>query len=117
MNQLDKKLYKNLSYFADLTRTEIEEQNKTKIGEESSLYRENVNEVMEMTFENWGYINWKSDAKWVITKNGLEQLRQLEEIRHRHLTLWDIDRLHLCMVHIFASIFILHLRETLCPAL
>jgi len=79
MNELDKKNFKALSFFADNTRTKvmnIREENRTE-------YDESVPEDINAHLTELGYIDGESDSKYIITQKGLKELRTLEEIKYR----------------------------------
>ena len=91
MNELDKSLYKALSFLADNTRAEITVTKERK----STEYEDNVpntkEDPTEKTLEQFGYIELHKNTKWMITQNGLQQLRDLEQIKYRdRIILWAI---------------------------
>ena len=82
MNRVDKGFYKALRYFANNTRTEI---NDIK-GKSIEIYKEFVPHEIESTLDSWGYLNLNGNTKFIITQNGLQQLRDLEKIKHSDIT-------------------------------
>lgn len=91
MNKLDKSFYRALSLLANNTRNEVKELKEKNTG----IYEKNVpstdDNPVEQTLNNWGYVNLKGHTRWIITQNGLEQLRDLEKIKHRdNIIFWAV---------------------------
>jgi len=88
MNELDNSWYRALKFLADNTRAEIISSKER--GEKD--YEENVPSTkenpIEQTLKEFAYIELEKNTKWMITQRGLQQLRELEQIRHRDLTIW-----------------------------
>ena len=79
MNSIDKQWLKTLRYFADSTRAQISAR-KEQFPDE---YKEYVPKDLEDTFVNFGYLDLNGNTKYIITQNGLQQLRDLEQIRNK----------------------------------
>ncbi|HLC60592.1 MAG TPA: hypothetical protein VJJ52_04125 [Candidatus Nanoarchaeia archaeon] len=84
INNLDKKLFKALDFLATVTRERINFINKEG---DKRFYSGHVPEEVENALIQWKYIDLHGNSKHIITKNGLEQLRQLEKIKNKDLTL------------------------------
>ena len=84
MNNLDSMLYKALKFFDTYSRTKIDNINEN---DNKKFYRKYVPEDVETTLIAWKYIDLKGNSRFIITQNGLEQLRQLKSIRNKDLTL------------------------------
>ena len=84
MRQIDKAWRKALGFFAN--------NNRAKAGDietnNSEEYKRNVPETVENTLINFGYILKKGDTEYIITQNGLQQLRDLDSIHHKDVTRW-----------------------------
>ena len=89
MNELDKSFYKALKFLANNTRAEITVMNEQELED----YEENVpatkENPVEQTLINFGYLQKTGDTKWMITQSGLQQLRDLEHIRHKDLIIYS----------------------------
>ena len=83
MNELDKSFYIALRFLADNTRAKIKTMEEDKLKD----YDNNVPKDVEVTLTQFDYIDLKGNTKYVITQKGLQQLRDLEIVRHRDLTL------------------------------
>lgn len=88
MNELDKSFYKALSFFANKTRAEIKVMKEQNTGEYEKNVPSTKENPIEQTLAQFGYIELGKDTKWIITQSGLAQLRDLEEIRHRDITIY-----------------------------
>lgn len=83
MNRLDKSQYRALKFLANNTRAEIivmKEEGRDDYEAKVPSTKENP---VEQTLEAFGYIKKDGHTKWMITQDGLQQLRDLEQIRHR----------------------------------
>ena len=83
MNKVDKIWYKSLNFLSKLSIDETIELNKKN----PKKFRKYVPEEVENTLEKFGYITFRSDFVQVVSQSGLQQLRDLEEIRRKDLTL------------------------------
>ncbi|HIH04665.1 TPA: hypothetical protein HA281_04565 [Candidatus Woesearchaeota archaeon] len=83
MNKLDGSFYKALRFLADNTRAEIKVMEEQKL----TLYDDNVPKDVEATLKEFDYIRPYGTTKFIISQKGLQQLRDLELIKHRDLTL------------------------------
>src|SRR3989344_1844196 len=83
MNKIDKMWYKALRYLSTLSTEEVLHIKAQTL----SSYRKKVPEDVENTLHQFGYIQLNVLVKNVVTQNGLQQLRDLEEIRRKDLTL------------------------------
>lgn len=78
MNELDKKTYTALSFFADNTRTKV-----MNIREEQrEEYDGKVPEDIQTYITELKYIDVESHSKYMITQEGLKELRTLEEVKY-----------------------------------
>ena len=84
MNKLDESMYVALRFLANNTRAEIKVMNEQHLKE----YEKNVPNDVESTLKQFEYIDLQGNAKFIITQKGLQQLRELEIIRHRDLTIY-----------------------------
>jgi len=84
MNESDKNLYKALKYFADYSRAKV----KSRKEEQPTEYTDNVPADVEITLSKFEYIALSSDTKYIITQKGLQQLRDLEQIKYRDTIIW-----------------------------
>ena len=83
MNKIDKEWYLALRYLSRYTCKEIKEiQNKN-----NEEYKRNVPQHIEDLFHSINYIQFDEDYPQIVTQRGLQQLRDLEEIRRKDLTL------------------------------
>lgn len=82
MNRIDKILYKALKFLSRFSPMEAVKLRR----EHTKKFRKNVPQVVENTLRNWGYITYGSSNR-VVTQNGLQQLRDLEEIKRKDITL------------------------------
>ena len=75
MNNIDRSLYKALKFFSNVSRKECEEiKRKTP--------KKYVSQLMEDSLVRSRYINFEGSEKYsLITGDGLEQLRVLEDIK------------------------------------
>ncbi len=79
MNIIDKKWYKALRYLSRFTPNEINKKNEE--------YKKNVPKHVEDFFHAVGYIQFDEKYPQIVTQGGLQQLRDLEEIKRKDLTL------------------------------
>lgn len=84
MNKIDKSWYKHLKVLSKIPREDNFDKYKTKNIKNIRQYLEGPiwNELHEL-----GYINSSPNIKQIITPSGLEQLRMLEDMRRKDLTL------------------------------
>ena len=83
MNKIDLVWYKSLRFLSTLTSKEVNRIKK----EDLDSYRKEVPEDVENTLHQIGYIQLNQSVTNVVTQNGLQQLRDLEDIRRKDLTL------------------------------
>ncbi len=83
MNKIDRMWYRALRYLSRYTSKEIKDIKKEKSWE----YSKNVPQHLEDVFHMVGFIQFDDFPPRVITILGLQQLRDLEEIRRKDLTL------------------------------
>lgn len=88
MNKLDKSTYRALSFLADYTRAEIKVLKEKTTGDYEKFVPNTEGNPIEQTLESFGYIKLHKNTRWMITQEGLQQLRELEQIRHRDLIVW-----------------------------
>ena len=84
MNELDKRVYMALKFFADNTRAKtitIQEEDEKGYKE---IFPKDVSEYLSER----GYIDPHGSTRYMITDEGLKELRTLEQIKHRDLTLF-----------------------------
>lgn len=79
MNPIDKKWYKALRYLSRFAPDEIDKKSKE--------YKEHVPKHVEDFFHEVGYIQFNQKYPQIVTQGGLQQLRDLEEIKRKDLTL------------------------------
>lgn len=79
MNRIDKKWHKALRYLSRYTPKEVDRENKK--------YKQNVPKHVEDFFHAVGYIQFNEKYPQIVTQGGLQQLRDLEEIKRKDLTL------------------------------
>ena len=79
MNLIDKKWYKALRYLSRFTPNEVDRKSKE--------YMEHVPKHVEDFFHAVGYIQFDNKYPQIVTQGGLQQLRDLEEIKRKGLTL------------------------------
>lgn len=84
MNELDKSFYIALKFLANNTRARIKTMEEDKLKD----YDNNVPKDVESTLTQFDYIDLKGNTKYIITQKGLQQLRDLEIIKHRDLTIY-----------------------------
>ncbi|MBU4352184.1 MAG: hypothetical protein KJ939_03835 [Nanoarchaeota archaeon] len=86
MNKIDKEHYKYLKAFSQIPRNNSLEKFKTK-----NIKRTKIKDYMEGTIwdelRDLGYVTSSLSVKNIITLSGLEQLRILEDMRRKELTL------------------------------
>ncbi|MBR9702209.1 hypothetical protein GOV13_04790 [Candidatus Pacearchaeota archaeon] len=82
MNIIDKRWYKALRYLSRYTPEEIKKERKNL-----QKYRKKVPKHVEDFFHAVGYIQFENKYPQVVTQGGLQQLRDLEDIRRKGLTL------------------------------
>ncbi len=83
MNKIDRQWYRALRYLSRYTPKDVEKIKK----ERNQEYNRNVPEHIEDFFHSVGFIQFDDVPPRVITRFGLELLRDLEEIRRKDLTL------------------------------
>jgi len=83
MNKIDLVWYKSLRYLSTLTSKDVNRIKKDDLDN----YKKNVPEDVENTLHQMGYIQLNQSITNVVTQNGLQQLRDLEDIRRKDLTL------------------------------
>ena len=83
MNKIDKIWYKSLKFWSTYSTKEINEIKKQHL----SHYQEKVPEDVENTFHQFGYIQFRPQITRIVTQGGLQQLRDLENIRRNDITL------------------------------
>lgn len=83
MNKIDKGWYKSLKFLSKLTIEETMELKKKS----PKMFKKFVPEEMENTLEKFGYITFMCDVVQIVTQSGLQQLRDLEDIKRKDLTL------------------------------
>ena len=88
MNELDKSLYRALKFLADHTRAEIRHWKEMGNKDYEKSVPSTSENPTEQTLKQYDYIDLNGTTKWMITQNGLRQLRDLEQIKHRDLTVW-----------------------------
>jgi hypothetical protein len=79
MNPVDKKWYKALRYLSRFTPDQVDRKSKE--------YIDNVPKHVEDFFHAVGYIQFNEKYPQIVTQGGLQQLRDLEEIKRKDLTL------------------------------
>jgi len=84
MNKIDKQWYKYLKTLSRIPREDNLDKYKTKNIKNIKGYMEGTtwNELHEL-----GYVNSSPHVKQILTPSGLEQLRMLEDMRRKDLTL------------------------------
>ena len=83
MNKIDLVWYNSLRFLSTLTSKEVNRIKK----EELENYRAKVPEDVENTLHQIGYIQLNQAVMNVVTQKGLQQLRDLEDVRRKDLTL------------------------------
>ena len=83
MNKIDRKWYKALRYLSRYAPKEIKEIKEGRNKE----YKRNVPQHVEDFFHTIHYIQFDEKYPQIVTQGGLQQLRDLEEIRRKDLTL------------------------------
>ena len=83
MNKIDIQWYKALKHLSRLTTKEA----KKLKNENLSDFRKYVPEDIENTLHQFGYIQLDERITQVVTQLGLQQLRDLEEINRKDITL------------------------------
>ena len=79
MNKFDLSLYKSLKFFADNTRQEVNE----IIEIDKEKYDQSVPEHISRYLTDESYIRAQGNTYYIITKEGITQLRELERIFNR----------------------------------
>jgi len=77
MNKLDERIYKALKFFADKSRAEVTvvfQNNKPQ-------YSQIVPEDIEKSLSESGYISPQAKTRYMITNEGLIELRKLDEMK------------------------------------
>lgn len=88
MNELDKSLYKALKFLADNTRAEIKVMKERNFNDYDKAVPSTKENPIEQTLISFEYLLLNGDTRWMITQRGLQQLRSLEQIKNRDLTIW-----------------------------
>ena len=83
MNKIDKEWYKSLRYLSRLTTKEAKREKSHNL----KNFRCYVPEDVENTLHQFGYIQFNDNVTRVVTQGGLQQLRDLEEIDRKDLTI------------------------------
>lgn len=83
MNKIDAEWYKALRFLSKLSLDDYEKIEKI----EKNKLRKKVSEEMEHTLETIGYIVFRNGITNIVTQKGLKELRDLEEIRRKDITL------------------------------
>jgi|SRR3989344_4269205 len=83
MNRIDSVWYKALKFLSKLSIDETIELKKKN----PKKFEKYVPEEVENTLEQFGYITFRNSFVQVVSQSGLQQLRDLEEIRRKDLTL------------------------------
>ncbi len=96
MNRIDKAWYKALTFLATNKRKNVIQ----FMGKAPKRYKQIVPEEIEKTFIEWSYINFDNDTIYAITQSGLQQLRDLEDIRRKDRTI--IISISALIISIFA---------------
>lgn len=79
MNELDKRVYYALKFFADNTRAKV----TTVIEDDKKSYDDNVPEDVSGYLSEMNYINAEGSSRYIITPAGIKELRELEQIKYR----------------------------------
>jgi len=84
MNKIDKQWYKYLKALSKIPRNDNLDKYRTKNIKNIKEYLEGTtwNELHEL-----GYVNSSPNIKQILTPSGLEQLRMLEDIQRKNLTI------------------------------
>lgn len=102
MNKLDKKIFKALSFFANNTFKKINKIMLTNI----TKYYKNVSRTIENHIFITGYIKADDIRSYAITEKGLEQLRILENIKHKEKSMYiSIIALLIALFTLFSRIW------------
>lgn len=88
MNELDKSWYKALKFLANHTRAEINHWKEMGVKDYEKYVSSTPENPIEQTLKQFEYIDLNGNTRWMITQKGLQQLRDLEQIRHKDLTIW-----------------------------
>ena len=83
MNKIDKQWYKSLRFLSRLTTKKAKELKSQDLND----FRKYVAEDVENTLHQMGYIQFNDNVTQVVTQSGLQQLRDLEEIDRKDLTI------------------------------
>lgn len=83
MNKIDKEWYESLRFLSRLTTKKANKLKKDNLKE----YRGYVPEDVENTLHQFGYVQLNENITQVVTQSGLQQLRDLEEIDRKDLTI------------------------------
>jgi len=83
MNIIDRKWYKALKFLSKLSIDEAIELRKKN----SKKYQKYVSDELEETLSKFGYLTFRNDFVQVVSQSGLQQLRDLEDIRRKDLIL------------------------------
>ncbi|MEX0598590.1 MAG: hypothetical protein WD512_19060 [Candidatus Paceibacterota bacterium] len=84
MNKIDKEWYEALRFLSRLTTKKAKHEKSHNLKD----FRRYVLEDVENTLHQFGYIQWNESITQVVTQNGLQQLRDLEEIERKDLTIF-----------------------------
>lgn len=83
MNRIDKQWYGALRFLSRLTTKEAKREKSHNLKD----FRYYVPEDVENTLHQFGYIQFNENVTQVVTQGGLQQLRDLEEIDRKDLTI------------------------------
>ncbi len=83
MNKIDKEFYKALKFLSKLSIDEAIELRRKN----PKKYKRYVSDDLEHTLSEFGYLTFKNNFVQVVSQSGLQQLRDLEDIRRKDLTL------------------------------
>ncbi len=83
MNRIDKGWYEALRFLSRLTTKEA----KKLMDKKLKYFRKYVPEDIGNTLHQFGYIQFNESVTQIVTQNGLQQLRDLEEIDRKDLTI------------------------------
>ncbi|MBD3203510.1 hypothetical protein GF327_04400 [Candidatus Woesearchaeota archaeon] len=84
MNQLDQRVYKALKFFADNTRAKT----ITVMEDDEAEYKKTVPEDVSVYLSEQNYIDAHGSSRYIITYEGIKELRVLEEVKNRDRTLY-----------------------------
>ncbi|MEK6833426.1 MAG: hypothetical protein AABY32_05240 [Nanoarchaeota archaeon] len=85
MNKIDKKFYKALKFLSRRTTPEILD--SLLDGNKKKEFRKFIPKEMDRTLQLYKYILFEPPAQYIVTTDGLQFLRELEDIKRKDLTL------------------------------